>query len=424
MDGLDWLYARQQMGIKLGLDKVRRLLAELGNPHDGIRFIHVAGTNGKGSVTRMLGDVLRRAGHSVGVTTSPHLVRFNERIHINGADVTDEDVARWLAQMRPIVERLDEHGDSPTFFELVTAMAFLAFRDAGVAWAVIETGLGGRLDATNVVEPVLTIITNVGMDHTAFLGPDVASIAREKAGIMKPGVPCITAAKGDALQVLNAQSHALQVPMSVIGQDYQAVPDVNGFRLLHPGGDAHYDLALEGAHQIENAALVVAAVEALRASGHLIPATALHGALAEATMPGRMERRFHAGAEWLLDGAHNLDGASALRYHLGQIGWSGFHLIVGFQGDKDWVPMLQQWAPLAAHIWGVPLRSPRTLEPNAMAGAIDIIPFDACTDAVDAMQRARDAGAKHILVAGSLWLVGEVRALLDGESLEDVRGSQ
>lgn len=419
-EALAWLYGRQALGIKLGLDKVRTLLAALGNPQERCRIVHVAGTNGKGSVTTMLADVLHRAGFKVGATTSPHLVDFTERIRINGEQVAPADVTRWIAAMQPIVAALDAAGEPPTFFELVTAMAYTAFAEAGVDWAVVETGMGGRLDATNVPTPALTIITNVGMDHAGFLGDSVAQIATEKAGIMKPGVPCVTAASGPALHVLNERSHMLQVPMSVVGQDYVAVPSINGFRLAHPGGEAQYALAMAGAHQIENAALVVAATDALRASGVPIAPHALQEALATARMAGRMDLRTIAGpngnVEVLLDGAHNVDGAVALRYHLGQMAWSGFDLIVGFQGDKEWPEMVQQWAPLAAHGWGVPLRSPRTLAPEQMRVAFDIIPFEACQDAGHALQSALARGATRIVVAGSLWLVGDAIAHIEGRT--------
>lgn len=428
-DALAWLYARQGKGIKLGLEKVHRLLAGIEDPQDAFASIHVAGTNGKGSVTRLMGEVLRRSGHKTGMFTSPHLIRFTERIVVDGEMIGEADVARGLALLKPIVDAIDADGEAPTFFEITTALAFWWFREAGVTWAVIETGMGGRLDATNVVMPRLTIITNVDMDHTAFLGDTIADIAYEKAGIMKDGVPCVTAATGDALLVLKAISHGRHVPMSVLGEDYHVLPDINGLRMVTPGGEARYDLALAGDHQLQNAAMVVAATQALRAQGEDIPAMALVQALAETTVAGRLETLMWGDdrlIEVLIDGAHNVAGAGALRYHLGRVDWAGFALITGFSADKDWQAMLEQWLPLASHVYGVPLRNKRGLDPKVMEPIVTAggFPFDACTSVEDALRRAAENGAERVLISGSLFLIGEARAFLTGQGLEEVRGDQ
>lgn len=434
-DALAWLYGRQALGIKLGLQKVRDLLLALGDPQDTFESVHVAGTNGKGSVTRMLGDALQRAGHRTGTFTSPHLVRFTERIRVDGVPVAEADVAAGLAAIRPHAEALDARGEPPTFFEVNTALAFLIFRDEGVGWAVVETGMGGRLDATNVLAPRLTVITNIERDHTAHLGDTLGEITFEKAGIMKPGVPCVTAAAGDALAALKAVSRDREVPMSVVGEDYHVVPDINGLRLAHPGGEAHYDVGPAGAHQLQNAAVVVAAADALRVQGTDLPPRAVQEALAAADVPGRLESIRLEGstvgvdqgpAEVLLDGAHNEAGARALRYHLGRIDWSGFDLIVGFNADKPWPTMLDEWMPLARHVTAVPLRTRRTLPADDVRPAVEAagFPFSTCPDVRTAFAQALEAGAVRIVVAGSLFLVGEARAVLLGEPLEEVRGDQ
>jgi dihydrofolate synthase / folylpolyglutamate synthase len=341
-EALAWLYGRQRLGIKLGLGKVEHLLAAVGDPHKAFAAVHVAGTNGKGSVTRMLAEVLRRAGHRTGATTSPHLVAFTERIEVDGKEISQTDVARHLATLRPHVDALDAGGEPPTFFEVVTALAFLHFRDAGVAWAVVETGMGGRLDATNVLSPRLTVITNVDLDHQQHLGGTVGEIAFEKAGIMKPEVPCVTAARGDALLVLKARSHELRVPMSIVGEDYQVGPHGPGLALQRPTGESHFELSLAGAHQRENAAVVVAAAEALLAQGVAIPASALRDGLRTTRHPGRLQlftptRRQLAelaggtapagaakdeGVPVLVDGAHNAAASYALRNHLRADAWA------------------------------------------------------------------------------------------------------
>lgn len=435
-EALEWLYARQRLGIKLGLGKVHDLLRRVGDPHHGFESVHVAGTNGKGSVTRFLAEALRRSGYRTGAYTSPHLVRFPERITVDGALIPETDVAAHLWRLRPVVEALDGEDQPPTFFEVTTALAFLHFQAAGVEWAVVETGMGGRLDATNVLTPRLTVITNVERDHTAFLGGTVAEIAYEKAGIMKPGVPCVTGAGGDALLVLKAVSRERRVPMSILGGDYHVLPDVGGLRLLHPMGEARYEVAPAGEHQLRNAALVVAACDALREQGVSVPLDAVRGALAETAMPGRLESfRLPASdlggeggalVEVLLDGAHNEAGARALRYHLGRRDWVGFHLIAGFNADKEWPALLEAWVPLASHVHGVPVRNPRSLDPERMRSEVESvgIPFSTEATVAAALAAAARAGAVHVLVAGSLFLVGEARALLTGESMEEVRGSQ
>jgi dihydrofolate synthase/folylpolyglutamate synthase len=432
-DALAWLYARQALGIKLGLAKVERLLAALGDPHKSFQSVHVGGTNGKGSVSRMMAGVLQRSGHRTGLTTSPHLVSFVERIEVDGVPISKEDVAAGLAQVRAAVAPLDAAGEPPTFFECVTALAFLHFRSAGVQWAVVEVGMGGRLDATNVITPALTIITNVDLDHTAHLGPTVADIAWEKAGIMKPGVPLVTGATGQALFVLKARSHDLRVAMSVLGEDYQIVPEQDDLIILRPNGESHYRVGLAGAHQKRNAALVAAACGALRGKGLRIPESAVHDALALTTHAGRLET-FHvpagrfgpAAMEVLVDGAHNPDAAHALRRHLGKAGWSGFHLVAGFCADKDWIECVDQWVPLAARVWCVPVRNPRTLDPTRLAEHVEPsgIPATPRPDVAAALTAAAASGIDRVLVAGSLFLAGEARALLLGQPLEEIRGTQ
>ncbi len=399
-------------------------------------MVHVAGTNGKGSVTRMLAEALRRSGLRVGATTSPHLVSFTERIEVDGVPVSQGDVAAGLAEIRPVVEDLDGRGEVTTFFEVVTVLAFLLFRGR-VDWAVVETGMGGRLDATNVVVPDLTVITNVGLDHTQFLGATVGEIALEKAGIMKAGVPCVTACDGEALAVLKVHSHALRVPMSIVGGDYSVVPDRHGLVLLRPNGESFYEVGLAGGHQRTNAAVVVAAVDALRLQGVVVPERALCDALRLTGNRGRLELfrvpcdDLVAGSpadvmEVLVDGAHNPVAARALRAYLVEEGWRGFHLVVGFCADKDWRAALDEWLLPSAHVWAVPVRNPRSLDPGAIvAFARDAgVRADVARDVEAALSAAVRDGGRRVVVAGSLFLAGEAVAFLSGESLEEIRGAQ
>ncbi len=432
-EALSWLYGRQALGIKLGLEKVERLLSTLGDPHKAFRSIHVGGTNGKGSVARMLAETLRRSGYKAGLTTSPHLVSFTERIEIDGKPIGKDDVAQGLARIRDAVAGLDADGQPPTFFECVTALAFLHFQQAGVQWGVVEVGMGGRLDATNVLAPELTVITNVDLDHQAHLGPTVVDIAWEKAGIMKPGVPLVTGATGAALIVLKARSHDLRVAMSVLGEDYTVLPEQDDLTVLRPDGESHYRVGLAGPHQGRNAALVVAACGALRRKGTPVPEAALREALARTTHAGRLEtlqvpagKYGAAPLEVLLDGAHNPAAAHALRHHLGRSGWTGFHLVTGLCADKDWRDCVDQWVPLAQRVWCVPVPNLRSLAPHKLVAHIEPsgVPVAARADVAQALRSAAEAGATRILVAGSLFLAGEARARLTGDSLEEIRGAQ
>lgn len=422
-EALGWLYARQGKGIKLGLGTMQAMLAELGNP-ETIPAVHVGGTNGKGSVSHLMANALQNSGHKTGLFTSPHLIRFTERIQVDGVEIGRGDVAELLWALKPLAQKRDLANEGPTFFELVTLLALLYFRKQECDYIVLEVGMGGRFDCTNICQPVVSIITNVGVDHVEFLGEHIGEIAFEKAGIMRAGIPCVTGARDDALHILKLQSHEVGTPMGILDQDYHVLPDLNGFKLAHPGGEAHYELALAGEHQLANGALAVMAAEAMRTSGHKIPVPAVQDALRNTTHPGRLESLQFSGMEVLIDGAHNLDGAHALRRHLSHLDWHGFHLITGFNADKDWASMLEQWAPLAAKTWGVPLRSGRTLDPEAIRNHIPVGLEFATSSVAEALQGASAAGAERVVVAGSLFLAGEARAIILGEPLEEIQGNQ
>jgi dihydrofolate synthase/folylpolyglutamate synthase len=250
---------------------------------------------------------------------------------------------------------------------------------------------------------------------------------------MKPGVPLVTGASGQALFVLKARSHDLRVPMSVLGEDYQLVPEQEELIVLRPNGEAHYAVGLAGQHQRRNAALVVAACGALRWKGTPVPEPAVREALARTQHPGRLETIVAAAGslgprqvEVLIDGAHNVAAAHALRFHLGKAGFTDFHLVAGFCADKDWMECVDQWVPLASRVWCVPVRNPRSLDPAKLADHVEPsgIPATARPDVAAALAAAGASGIERVLVAGSLFLAGEARALLLGLPLEEIRGSQ
>lgn len=421
-DALAWLYSRQSLGIEPGLARIEALLASIGNPHVAFRSVHIAGTNGKGSVSAMLSRALALSGHRTGLYTSPHLVSFRERIRIDGVPISRPDTARLTNRLRAVANDLDRSGLAPTFFELCTALAFAHFAEQGVSWAVVEAGMGGGLDATNVLEPALAVITNVTRDHTAFLGDDVRDIAAEKAGIAKSGVPVVTASEGIALEVIERLVSQRGGVVIAIGDDYRVDPGSTDLVISDDRRQRRFEVGMAGAHQLCNAAIVVAACDLLLASGEAIDSEALRQALADTLVPGRLESLETGGIEVLIDGAHNLAAAEAITSHLAG---SDYDLVVGFSRDKEWPEMLQSLASVARRVWGVPIRSPRSLDPYEMAGALpDGIPFEAAADFSAAWERILHSRPERVLVTGSLFLAGEARAVLTGADLSEVGGSQ
>ncbi len=389
---LAWLYSTQRLGVKLGLENMRLLLARLGLPDAGCRFIHAAGTNGKGSTCAFLHALLERAqSGGTGLFTSPHLTRFNERICDGQREIADDELAVLLTELREVAEAFEAH---PTFFELALALALRWFQRRGLRWAVIETGLGGRLDATNALVPAVTVITRIGLDHMELLGDSLAKIAKEKAGIIKPGVPVVTVPQAEeAMAVLRRVAAARGAPLTVVSEPWTR---------SQPG--------LAGAHQRWNAALAVAAV---RAAGFVLDESAIVEALAATRWPGRFER---LQPDLVLDGAHNEDGAAALAKTWREtFGQQRAALVFGAVREKALEAVLRRLAPLAArwHLTG--FQSPRALPPEeirerlrALSPAVDAT----CHASVAAALAAARAGRDPVLICGSLFLIGEARALL------------
>jgi dihydrofolate synthase / folylpolyglutamate synthase len=316
-DAISWLEGRKHLGIHPGLSRVVTLLEAMGNPQDAYRSIHIAGTNGKGSVATYIASALEEAGHHTGLFTSPALLDVTETISVDGTSITNDELARLVDRLKPATKQLDDNGDPSTYFELLTVIALTWFREVGVAWAVVEAGMGGRLDSTNILQPELAVITNVSHDHQAHLGETIAAIAAEKAGIVKAGVPLVTAARGEALAVIEGACEEKEAPIVVVGRDYRVFPsDDDRLVLITPDGRVSYRLIAEGQHQRENAALAVASCDLLAESGIPLPRGAVERALARTTLPGRIEVFLHGGTRVILDGAHNLAAAQSLRLYL------------------------------------------------------------------------------------------------------------
>jgi dihydrofolate synthase/folylpolyglutamate synthase len=399
-----WLDKAQCRGIVPGLGRMEQLLAALGNPEQSLRCLHVAGTNGKGSVCAFAESLLRHHGLRTGLYTSPHLVRFAERIRINGRDADESLIGEGIGRLRAATAGWAE-AEMPTYFELVTAMAFDLFARAGLDAVVLETGLGGRLDATNTAPKLACAITPIGFDHTEWLGSTLEEIAREKAGIFRRGTPAVTdTQEPEAMASLLDSAAALGVSLRVVG-----------------GLPGKFPLGLVGSHQRRNAALALALVEA---GGFAPPVESVAKGFAEVLWPGRFQRLSYKGREMVLDGAHNLHAARRLvatwREEYGDMRCM---LVFGALADKDPAALLAELAPLAEEVFLVRIDSPRSVDPEALASGT-FAPKTA-VHTVHTLSHAFEClfgGEKTavavpqspVLLAGSLYLVGEALSIVYG----------
>ena len=417
------MFRLRRFGIKLGLDVIGRMLHGLGDPQNGFRCVHIAGTNGKGSVAATLATLLQATGKRVGLYTSPHLVRFNERIVIDGQPIADADVVTAYQAVKAA-----GHTDrEPTFFEFATAMALEAFARKRVDWAVIETGMGGRLDATNVILPEVSIITNISLEHRAYLGHTLAAIAAEKAGIIKPGVPVVTATRQpSALGVIQAVAAQHQAPLRRYGTDFRTRR--SGPDRFHFFGRQHrwhdLELALSGPHQLTNAALALATCELLvPLEPRLADRSVLGPALKQTRWPGRLEIARRQPLV-ILDGAHNLAAARNLgRYLATALAGRRIHLVVGILDDKPYRAMLRALLPCCQRVYVTRPRIDRALAPERLAAVVreqmDAVRVHATV--AEALAAALDTAAPDevVCVAGSLYVVGEAKEVLDTPSHMD-----
>lgn len=402
-EAIQFLYGLRWFGAKFGLENTRQLAALAGHPERRLRFIHVAGTNGKGSTCAMLESIYRAAGRRVGLYTSPHLVSFRERIQVNRQLIGEGDVVRLVDEMRPwLGEFPAEH--RPTFFEFVTVLALRYFAESDCEVVIWETGLGGRLDATNIVTPLASVITNIGLDHQQWLGPTLAHIAAEKAGIIKPGLPALSGARAPA---------AREVIARVAREQGTHLIEVDG---AQEGGELP-PLALPGSYQQSNAALAVATVTALQAKLP-VSAEAIRQGLATVHWPGRLQLSVRPdGQRILLDGAHNAEGAAVLRAaldHAAVAAPAPRTLILGILNDKDWRRMCEILAPLAARLFVVPVNTERSALPQDLLPICQAAHPAAATRMSGSLAEAlREAHSDPVVViAGSLYLIGEAMELL------------
>jgi len=393
-EALAWLYGLQRFGIKLGLENIRRLITALHVDLGEARVIHVAGTNGKGSVCAMIDSILRAQKYRTGLFTSPHLVTFRERIRVDGEMISEDAVANGLTVIRDLVRDWDPH---PTFFEIATALALKYFSEAKIAIAILETGLGGRLDATNAVQSNVSIITVIDLDHQQWLGQSLREIAREKAGIIKPKIPVVAAAQApDAEKVIRDRAAECEAPLQFVNDSYQKSP-----------------VSLSGEHQKQNAALAIAALRAARID---IDDSSIEVGLGSVDWPARFQR-------WddriVIDGAHNPAAARVLAQTWREtFGDQSASLILAILSDKDLRGICDALAPIANSVLLPKIRSERATPPAELAKVLSAnIPSLPCsiTDSIaDALALAR-AKPNPILLTGSLHFAGEALAYLRGE---------
>ena len=400
-DPIDWLLGLERLGMKFGLENMIRLTTALGHPQNAFVCVHVAGTNGKGSVTAMLEAALHAAGHRSARYTSPHLERLEERYVIRGNEVGRPALSAAVVQVRDAVERLQADGHEgflPTFFECATAAAFTLFRDERVEVAVLEAGLGGRLDATNVVQPVATAITSIDFDHQALLGGTLTSIAREKAGIIKPEIPV----------VLGPMRRDVEDEITQVAAEQNA-------NVIHGRDLAGLTPALRGRHQRDNIAVTVALADLLNARGISVPESALRHGIEHVEWPARLEHFAHGGYEYLLDAAHNPAGARALADYLRESSWTDAVLVFGAMTDKDVDGMLRELAPVVSSIVCTTAASARAATAADLAvvarRAAPTTMVEIEPDPARAVARARDRSGR-IVIAGSMFLVGPLRGIL------------
>jgi dihydrofolate synthase/folylpolyglutamate synthase len=395
-EAIDFLYQLQKFGAVLGLERTRELAALAGNPHERLKFIHVAGTNGKGSTCAMLESIYRQAGYKVGLFTSPHLISFTERIQVNRKPIPEGDVARLTEELERF---LDQLSGAPTFFEFVTVMALRYFEEQKVDLVIWETGLGGRLDSTNIVTPIMSVITNIQFDHEKWLGHTLAEIAREKAGIIKPGVPVTTGVESEeAWQVIGETANRLGAPAHRV---------LYKTKMMTP--------SLPGAHQLKNAMVAVAAACGAQGLFPIGSERDLQKALLEVTWAGRFDIR----GRYILDGAHNPDGARTLRLTLEQT-FPGLKpaFIVGILADKDITAMAKEFTGIASRIYTVAVQSDRAADAEVLAKEFRLVapnlPIDSCSSLAAAIGKCESE--ERVVITGSLHFLGEAMQFLGLEA--------
>ena len=407
----EYLFGFTMHGVKLGLENIRHILDAAGKPEECYPTIHIAGTNGKGSVAAYLDTVLRAAGYRVGRFTSPHLIDLTERFLIDGVAVADDELDESIAFFRPIADALDP---PPTFFEMCTAIAFRLFARANVDAAVIEVGMGGRLDSTNVIRPIAAAITNIALEHTQYLGGTLGEIAYEKAGILKPDVRTAIGETGrEALDVIKAHAREIGSPLVHINRDFTYTVAGSPWeqRLSFRGTRMAFDdvpLRLVGRHQAENAAVAAAVAEGMTEHFPQLGLRHLREGLAEARWPCRLERVLDTPPV-IIDVAHNVSGAQRLAEALDEC-----VTVLAVASDKDARGMIEGLAPIASKLILTTFPYERSLPLDQLCAAAGARPFETADGLEAAIAMGLEAAGPHcpLLITGSIFTAGEARRIL------------
>ncbi len=433
----DFLNNLQFFKIKLGLDAMNSFMSRLGNPHRDLKFIHIGGTNGKGSVGAILYSIFTEAGFKVGFYTSPHLTSVRERFRIGNSYISEDDFARLNSKIVTILGK-----DQITYFEFTTALALLWFKEQEVDLALMEVGMGGRLDATNIIFPMVSVITNVSMDHEEYLGDTIAKLATEKTGIIKPDTPVVSGADTDeAIDVISAASKQKNAPLYLLGRDFSGQRTTAGYWDYTgiSSNNNNLPLNLKGSYQVDNNAIALSAVELVKPRGFEVDDEDLRTGLGKVHWPGRLEMlqsgtgnaadgAFAVNLEkrqFLLDGAHNPAGVEALRLALeNEFSYDRLILIWGAMADKDIKTTLDMIAPLAGQIIFTRAESDRSADPALLKTFLpeNIRKIAEIRKTVkDAIEVAVNLASANdlICIAGSLYLVGRARQLLLGEIVDE-----
>ncbi len=429
---VNYLYSLQKHGIKLGLSNTEKLMEILGNPHESFHSAHIAGTNGKGSTATAIASILKESRFKVGLFTSPHLISFTERIRINGQKISEDDVIDIASEVRRSISGKDLN---PTFFEFVTAMAFYYFAQNNVDWAVVETGMGGRLDATNVVHPDITLITNISIDHSEFLGNSISDITFEKAGIIKPGIPVITASDDpDVISQLSGIADNSGADTHIYNRDFKGTLleiDDNKITMDYSGYSTHKNLKVpvSGHYQLYNICMAIRACEILRKSGLPVSADSVRNGLCNLELEGRLER-VSESPPIFLDGAHNPVAAGSLADCVRDLfPDKNIFLIAGIMGDKDVREILEPLLQIADSIVLTKPSYDRSASPEKLrdlarnivnkwtTGSPSLIEStNTVAEALDFANSRCDENS-IILITGSFYTIGETKEVLGSDGV-------
>ena len=404
------LQSFQHFGVNLGLSRIVNLLAKLGNPHDQVPIIHVAGTNGKGSVCAYLSAVLTEAGYKTGRYTSPHLINWTERICVNEQPIDDDKLCELIQQIQAAI---NPEAESPTQFEVITAAAWLYFAQQQVDLAIIEVGLGGRLDATNVCDqPLVTIITSISREHWQQLGPTVAHIAREKAGIIKPGCPVVMGSlPEEAERVVLSRILELKCPIYTPQPSHQINQNWAEYQKLKSSETIKYPLPLQGEIQLHNSALAIAALEILQTQNWQISEQAIIDGMGKTKWPGRMQWVTWQNHKLLIDGAHNPASATVLRHYVDSLNTKNITWVMGMLATKDHGDIFQELLKPEDKLYLVPVPDSNSADLEELAKlAKSICPdLQLCntySDVFSALDNAFIATDNQVVLCGSLYLIG------------------